>query len=143
LTALVVDASVAVKWCLPEAGESLVWQARRLLACHSRGELRFLVPDLFWAEFGNVMGKAMRKGRTSPSQTAAALGLIRELGIPTFSSADLLPEALNIALPHECSVYDGLYVALAMRFRTEMITADERLANLLAARLPVKWLGAL
>jgi predicted nucleic acid-binding protein len=143
LTAFVVDASVAVKWCLPEAGESFVFAARRLLESHSRGELRFLVPDLFWAEFGNVMRKAIRKGKTSPSETAAALGLIRELGIPTFSSADLLPEALNIALPHGCSVYDSLYVALAVRFRTEMITADQRLANVLAAHLPVKWLGAL
>jgi predicted nucleic acid-binding protein len=33
-------------------------------------------------------------------------------------------------------------VALAVQFNVEMVTADERLANALAARLPVKWLGA-
>jgi predicted nucleic acid-binding protein len=54
----------------------------------------------------------------------------------------LLPDALNIAVAHDRSVYDCLYVALAIQFKTEMITADERLANALAARLPVKWLGA-
>jgi predicted nucleic acid-binding protein len=32
-------------------------------------------------------------------------------------------------------------VALAIQFKTEMITADERLANALAAHLPVKWMG--
>ena len=30
-----------------------------------------------------------------------------------------------------------------MQSKIELITADERLANALAARLPVKWLGAL
>ena len=42
----------------------------------------------------------------------------------------------------ERSVYDCLYIALAIRYDAEMITADERLANSVAARLPVKWLGA-
>jgi predicted nucleic acid-binding protein len=54
----------------------------------------------------------------------------------------LLPEAIEIAFAHDRSVYDCLYVALAIRYKIEMITADERLANALAARLPVKWLGA-
>jgi len=33
-------------------------------------------------------------------------------------------------------------VALAVREKVELITADERLANALAARFPVRWLGA-
>jgi predicted nucleic acid-binding protein len=53
-----------------------------------------------------------------------------------------LPDALKIALVHDRSVYDCLYVALAIQFKVQMITADERLANALAARFPVKWLGA-
>ena len=54
----------------------------------------------------------------------------------------LLPEALKIALVYDRSVYDGLYAALAVQSKTDVITADERLADALAARLPVKWLGA-
>jgi predicted nucleic acid-binding protein len=38
-------------------------------------------------------------------------------------------------------VYDCLYVALALRLKGQLVTADERLANALAAHLPVKWLG--
>ena len=58
-------------------------------------------------------------------------------------SSMLFSEALQIALTHDRSVYDRLYVALAVQSKTEWITADERLANALAARLPVKWLGAI
>jgi predicted nucleic acid-binding protein len=60
----------------------------------------------------------------------------------TVPGEELLPDALEIAFAYDRSVYDSLYVALAIQFKTEMITADERLANALASRLPVKWLGA-
>jgi predicted nucleic acid-binding protein len=55
----------------------------------------------------------------------------------------LFSEAPQIALTHDRSAYDCLQVALAARSKTEWITADERLANALAARLPVQWLGAI
>ena len=60
----------------------------------------------------------------------------------TVSSLDLMTDALVIAFANDRSLYDCLYVALAIQFEIDMITADERLANALAARLPVKWLGA-
>jgi predicted nucleic acid-binding protein len=39
-----------------------------------------------------------------------------------------------IAFAYDRSVYDCLYVALAVQSKTDLITADERLANALAAR---------
>jgi len=61
----------------------------------------------------------------------------------TVPSRTLMTEALGIAFTYDRAVYDCLYVALAVRSKSQMITADERLANALAAYLPVKWLGAL
>jgi predicted nucleic acid-binding protein len=49
---------------------------------------------------------------------------------------------LKITFTDERSAYGCLYAALAIQFKTEMITADERLATALTAHLPVKWLGA-
>jgi predicted nucleic acid-binding protein len=40
-------------------------------------------------------------------------------------------------------VYDSLYIALAKEMKTFLITADEKLANAVAAHLPVTWLGAI
>lgn len=58
-------------------------------------------------------------------------------------SEELLNKALAIAGEHNRSFYDGLYLALAVTEKIEMITADERLANAVSSYLPVKWLGYL
>ena len=142
MTSVVVDASVAVKWCLPSVVEELVAEAEELLASSRRDEIRFLVPDLFWVELANALWKAVRRGELSADHAASAISFVRDLGIETLASVDLVSQALDLALTHDRTVYDSLYVALAMQSKTELITADERLADAMAARFPVKWLGA-
>jgi predicted nucleic acid-binding protein len=131
-----------VKWWLPAAREEFVLQAEALLASYRREEIRFLVPDLFWVEVANALWKAARRTEISSDDAVSAMSLVRDLDIPTVPSYDLLPQALILAMAHGGTVYDSLYVVLAMQSKSEMITADERLANAMAARLPVKWLGA-
>ena len=143
MTSVVVDASVAVKWCLPSLREELVAQAEELLASSRREEVQFLVPDLFWVELANALWKAVRRNEISSNNAASAISFVRDLDIATVPSIDIVPQALDLAISHGRTVYDSLYVALAMQSKSEMITADERLADALAARFPVKWLGAL
>ena len=142
MIALVLDASVAVKWAIPSRNETLTAESIRLLKRYTDGEINFVVPDVFWAEVGNVFWKGVRRERWSHAFAERAASEIGARDFLTVSSLALLPQALAIALAHDRSVYDCLYVALAIQFKTEMITADERLANALAARMPVKWLGA-
>lgn len=142
MTALVLDASVALKWAIPSAQETLTTESLQLLQRYVAGEINFIVPDVFWAEIGNVMWKGVRQRRWRQTVAENAASAIRKREFFTVASLELLPEALRIAFAHDRSVYDCLYIALAIQFKTEMITADERLANAMAARLPVKWLGA-
>jgi predicted nucleic acid-binding protein len=142
LTALVLDASVALKWAIPSAQETLTTESLQLLQRYVAGEINFIVPDVFWAEIGNVMWKGVRQRRWPQTVAENAASAIRKRDFFTVTSLELLPEALRIAFAHDRSVYDCLYIALAIQFKIEMITADERLANAMAARLPVKWLGA-
>lgn len=142
MTALVLDASVAVKWAIPSAKETLTAESVQLLKRYQEGDINFIVPDVFWAEVGNVLWKGVRQRRWPQAIAERAAADMRRRNFFTVSSLDLLAEALEIAFVHDRSVYDCLYVALAIQFKIEMITADERLANALAARLPVKWLGA-
>lgn len=143
MTTVVLDASVALKWVLPPADESLVPEAVELLRRYAREEIRFVVPDVFWAEFGNVAWKAVRLGRWTPDEAETALRDVGERNFLTISSKDLLASAFTLANAFHRSLYDCLYVALAIANKCEMVTADEKLANALATRLPVKWLGAL
>jgi predicted nucleic acid-binding protein len=142
LIALVLDASVAIKWAMPAAREPFTDESLRLLGRYVAGEVAFIVPDVFWAELGNVLWKGTRQGRWRQDEAEAVAADMKARDFKTVSSLVLLNEALRIAFAHDRAVYDCLYVALAVQSKTELITADERLANALAARFPVKWLGA-
>jgi len=139
----VIDANVAAKWFLPEATEPLAHEAVTLLKRHAAGDLRFLVPDLFWAELGNVFWKAacLRRWSASDAQLAAHMALQRKL--PTKATKPLLEDALDIATNFDRTVYDSLYIALAIAVKADFVSADEKLANAVAAHLPIRWLGAL
>jgi len=141
VSVLVLDASVAAKWVLPAKGETLVEEARKLLERYVNGEIRFVVPDLFWAETANIFWKASRQGRcTRPD----APGGPRLFGATEFSHrlVALLASAYELATAFDCTVYDSLYVALAIESKANFVTADQRLANALSRDCPVRWLGA-
>ena len=143
MSACVIDANIAVKWFLPSASEELFGEARDLLDRHKRGEVEFLVPDIFWAESGNIFWKAVRYGRCSKADAEGSLAVLKAGRLMTVSSIDLLETAFTIATACSRTFYDSLYVALAVESRTHLVTADEKLVNALGARFPVEWLGAL
>ena len=142
MSLFVVDASVAAKWFLPRDRETLVDEAFSLLDKYGKKEVLFIVPDLFWVELANVIWKAVRLGRFSKASAETALASLVERDFPTVPTLTLLESAFQIATAFDRTVYDSLYVALAVHSKAQLITADERLANSLAAHFPVKWLGA-
>ncbi|HEV7968983.1 MAG TPA: type II toxin-antitoxin system VapC family toxin [Candidatus Acidoferrales bacterium] len=139
MSLVVVDASVAVKWFRPEHGESLVNQALALLDALDREEAQFVVPDLFYAETASAIWKAVRVGRVPRTFGDQALLLLTERRFRAVPSLKLLDTVFQIATAHGPSVSDRLYVALAVQTNSQLIPADERLANSLAARFRVKW----
>jgi predicted nucleic acid-binding protein len=123
--------------------EALVGEARELLLQSVMGKIQVIVPDLFWVELGNVLWKAVRTGRVTRTVAESGLGEVKQQGLMTTSSYRLIEAAMEIALRFNRTVYDSVYVALAQRQTIQLITADEKLANALAGKFPVKWLGAL
>ena len=143
MNSYVLDVSVAAKWSLPSPNEPYAEHAAALLNRYVQGEVRFVVPDLFWDELANVFWKAARQGRWSRSDAETAIRSAVQREIPTVSAPTLIEDALEIAATFDRSVYDSLYLALAIASKMYFVTADERLANALAAQLPVKWLPTL
>jgi len=143
VTAFIMDASVAIKWLLPGQGETLTEEALLLQERYARGQVRLVVPDLFWVEAGNAVWNAVRRGRITRGVGERAVEQLLRYDFTTVGSLSLLESAFAVATRFGRTVYDCVYVVLAVENGAEFITADERLANSLAAYLPVKWLGAL
>jgi predicted nucleic acid-binding protein len=120
---LVVDSSVAVKWYLPERGSD---RAASLLG----SGMRLVAPDLLIPEVGNVLWKRRRDMPVGEMQ-AIAVALASACPVTLYPSSVLLEGALSLALTYDRSVYDSLYLALAVSEDCPLVTADERLSNAL------------
>ena len=129
MTRIVVDASVAVKWFLPEP-HSL--QALRLL----EGERELLAPDLIWSEIGNVLWKRWRQGELAAENARAVLQDLRKIPLLIHSAEEIAEAAWSFASEFQRSFYDSLYLALASSQSCPMVTADRRLWNAVGSALP-------
>jgi predicted nucleic acid-binding protein len=139
----IVDASVAAKWLLPGPAEPFQQQAVRLLEHWTNGEDRLVVPDFFWIEISNVLWKAIKLGRCTRETAEAALASLRRYDIPVLPALPLVESALEKAIAHGRTVYDSIYLALAVSVGGQVVTADEKLVNALRGQAPVIWLGAI
>ena len=106
MTKLVLDASVAIKWAIPSAREPLTDESLRLLRRYVDGEIEFIVPDVFWAEIGNVLWKGTRQRRWRQDKAEAVAEDMRARDFTTVPTVVLLSEALRIAFAYDRAVYD-------------------------------------
>ena len=139
---LVVDASVAAKWFLPAAHEPYSAEATHLLDEFTSGEVHLMAPDLLWPEVGNLLWNSVRCGRVSMEMASKAVEALEQMGIRSAPMQPLMAEAFSIASAFDRTVYDSVYVALALRSGVPLVTADERLVRALAGRFPIRFLGA-
>lgn len=119
MTQTVVDASVAVKWLVPE---SLSDAAASVL----EGPSRLCAPDLLFAEVGNVLWKKLRRGELTRAESAEALDTFLEIPLEVFPLAPLVPPAFELAASTGSTVYDCVYLVLAASLRAQLVTADRR-----------------
>jgi predicted nucleic acid-binding protein len=143
MKAFVVDSSLVAKWLPPLNNEPFAIEARKLLVEWTRGQIELSVPDLLLIEVANVLWKAVRIGRCGAQEARSALNILISYDLPAVPSVTLLNLAFRIGIEYKRTVYDSIYIALAVQSQRELITADEKLANALAAYFPVKWIGAI
>ncbi len=115
----VVDASVGVKWVVPEEG------TRDAHALLERGSLA--APELFQAECTNILWKKVRRSEISRDEALNAVALLAGSGVVVWPMRELVEDALRIAVTLDHSVYDCLHLTLALSRDWTFVTADRRL----------------
>ena len=133
----VVDASVSVKWYVPEIYEQ---EATRLL----KGKHRLHVPELILPEFSNIIWKKAKRGEITEAEGEKIISAFSRKKWAIHSHKQIIKSAYTGAAATGQTVYDWTYLALAISLSCEFATADERFYKALentTFRKNLKWIG--
>jgi predicted nucleic acid-binding protein len=117
---IVVDASVALKWVVSETGSD---SADALL------DQDLIAPVLWLVEAANALWRRARIGDITVEQAIMRLSDLRKAPVTSLAMEPHLDRALNLATEIGHPIYDCLYLALALRHDTHVVTADRRFAS--------------
>ena len=123
---IVVDSSVAIKWFVEEPYSI---EARKILAKYETDDLVLHAPDLIIAEVANTIWKKQRLQLLEPADAIEVLNSFRKIELSLSSCASLVSDAHQLAVSHQRTVYDMMYVALSRMRNCSFVTADERMVN--------------
>jgi len=119
---LVVDASVAAKWFVPERDSG---KAVKLRNRHIDGEITLMAPDLIVYEVANALSHHPDISDEALRENIEALFMVDLDLVPP--STELMALTADGARRHAISVHDSSYLALAEFIATNLVTADRRL----------------
>ncbi len=114
---VVVDASVALKWVLDEPGQA---------AADALIDLELAAPSLWLVEAANALWRRSQRGEISGLEAEERLAELFNAPVTAVAIEEDLPAALRLAQALGHPVYDCLYLALALRENTHVVTADAR-----------------
>lgn len=121
----VVDASVTVKWFVPEEDSE---PARRLKRDYEAGEIDVLSPGLIVFEVANAL-RYHPKIRLDASDLVVAIASLKGMSITVEMDEEGWARALELSLQERISVYDAVYLALAGQSDAMFVTADKKLRD--------------
>ena len=129
IPAVVLDASVAGAWLLPDEASDA---SRRVYVRTRRGSLVLHAPEQWLWECGDIIASGVKRRRLTAEDallTWSVLDAIRvrvELATPAPAQ---VRAALVLALDHGVSLYDAAYLWLAKSLSLPLLTLDRTLAR--------------
>ncbi|MGM0688782.1 MAG: type II toxin-antitoxin system VapC family toxin, partial [Bacillota bacterium] len=124
----VIDASVAVKWYIPEP---LSDAADQYLQLYKDQRARLLAPDLLIVEVGSVLWKKSRSNEIAGDDAREIMhAFTLHSPLSLIQSSQLMPSALDLAMAQGLTVYDSLYLVLAIAVSAKLVTADSDIDKL-------------
>jgi predicted nucleic acid-binding protein len=124
LTAIVIDASVALAWCFPDEGSGYAEAVLVALEGHS-----ILVPSLWPIEITNALLVAERRKRVKEPEVHRFVELLAGLRVVIASQSvtESVSNILPLAREYGLSAYDAAYLDLALRHSAPLATLDHSL----------------
>jgi predicted nucleic acid-binding protein len=110
-----------------------------LARAYLRGVAVLEVPAIFGAEATSAVRMLVLRGELNSIRAAAAIKQVRTVRTVQFPFEPFSRRVWE--LRSNLTVYDGWYVALAEWLGTELVTADQRLANAAGPRCPIRHLA--
>ena len=120
---IVVDASIALKWVLEEPGSDA---AEDLL------EKDLAAPSLWLLDAANGLWRRTVRGELTQAEAEERLSELTKAPVASVPLEQDLPEATRLAIQLNHPAYDCLYLALAKRLGTFVVTADTRFGQAVA-----------
>lgn len=124
---LVIDASIAASWLLPDEHTDASGRAYGLLRS---GVLQAHAPDLWLMECANIICNAVRRRRLAKDDamfTWSVLETVRTHVTLNTLETEHVQQCLALALDHGLSLYDSAYLWLASSTRRPLMTQDRAL----------------
>jgi predicted nucleic acid-binding protein len=120
---MVIDASVAIKWVVPEVGSEAASDLLGRELC---------APSLWLAEAANALLKKARRGEITQGEARLRAQDLADAPIEPIELPILLPSAMRVAGELGHSIYDCFYLAAALVRDSTLVTADRRFATKVA-----------
>lgn len=119
---IVIDASIANKLVLPlEENHNKV---KEIFRKHAQAVEEIIVPDLVLYEIANTLAT---KSAIALNEITESLTIIYKANLHIYHCQEPeVKEAAKLAKKHGTSVYDMLYVVVAKKHNTTLITADKQ-----------------
>lgn len=121
--ALVLDASVIVKWFSKE-GEDDLEKALRIRASHVYGESTIVVPDVLYHEVTNAL---IHKQALTLEEVILAVEFLFKLSMSTVHMTDeLVSASARLARQNGITEYDACYAAVAAKYDCPLVTSNPK-----------------
>jgi predicted nucleic acid-binding protein len=122
MSILVVDACIGTKWFFEE-----IYTEHAVRILDDKYTLH--APDLFLLEITNLLCKRIRRREITRNASDEIRKALTQLPVNYHDENQLIDSAYEIAITTGSSLYDCIYIALAILLDCQMVTSDKRLVD--------------
>ena len=133
MTSYVLDASVVVKWFIPEEYSESALKLKNV-------DGRFHAPAFLTLEVGNVLANKRRRNELTSVEVEGIWRAVQQAPIRRHSDETLVLAAFDLAQQTRTTLYDNLYLVLAMELKIHCVTADRKFYQALESTPYRQWI---